>query len=164
MRDKASLHSVPIVPDLNFAGDPPGYADRWTVPSFEDLYRSRRPVYVPPPAPKWIEKSPWFYRRNEAPLRPESPSPVSQGVSSRSFQMMAPALAAKLQPTDGLAAKGGSGQMDAMAARAAGPAVLFGLGTSSQPQVSGAQIGSGGLLDLLTRLMAANPGDRSSSR
>lgn len=161
MRDKASLHSVPIIPNPNFTGDLPGPSDRWSVPSFEDLYRNRRPVYVPPPAPKWIEKSPWFYRRNEAPLPPESPSSVSQGVSSRSFQMTAPALAASVQPTDGLAANGGGGQM---AARAAGPAVLFGLGTSTQPQVSADQIGSGGLLDLLARLMAANPDDRSSSR
>lgn len=78
--------------------------------------------------------------------------------------MTAPVLSARVRPSDGLAAKGGDGQMDARASRPAGPAVLFGLGTSTQPQVSGDQIGSGGLLDLLARLMAANPDDQSSSR
>jgi len=78
--------------------------------------------------------------------------------------MTAPALAASVHQSDGPAAKGAGGQMDALASRPAGPAVLFGLGASSQAPGSGDQTGSGGLLDLLARLMAANPDDQSSPR
>jgi len=170
MRDKASLHSMPIVPNPNFAGDLRGFRQDWTIPSVEDLVRNRAPLYLPgdDPARDNPGNSPWLPNlRNEM---PRSPDPRSSMPGPTSDRQVAPisssALAARMALAalgNGSAANGGRGG-GAPVSRPVGPAVLFGLGTSTQPQVSADQIGSGGLLDLLARLMAANPDDRSSSR
>jgi len=164
MRDKASLHSVPIVPNPNFSGDFPEDYDQWTVPSVEDLARNRPPVYMPHrlPVPKKLRNSPWLYHlRNELPNWPSAGSQaVGEAVGPSSWLPSAPALAALAT----LSGARGRPDPSAPVSSSPGPAVLFGLGGSPQMAGSGDQTGSGGLLDLLARLAAANPDDQSSPR
>jgi hypothetical protein len=161
MRDKALLHSVPIVPNPNFAGDFPRDYEEWTVPSVDDLARNRPPVYMPrrQPVPKELRDSPWLHNlRNELPSGPGARSQAPGEVSSQSSQLSsAPALAALAT----LSHAQGSHGPSAPATSLAGPAVLFGLGASPQVRDSGERTGSGGLLDLLAQLMAATPNNPS---
>ncbi|MGC2777659.1 MAG: hypothetical protein WA418_18690 [Bradyrhizobium sp.] len=172
MRDKASLHSVPIVPNPNFAGDLRGYRQKWTVPSVEDLARNRPPLYLPDedPAHDNPDNSPWKPNyRNEMPRSPDPrssmPGPASDWQAAPDSSSALAALMALAAPGNGLAANGArGGGAGASVSRPAGPAVLFGLGALPQAVGPGDQTGSGGLLDLLARLMATNPDDQSSPR
>ena len=164
MRDKASLHSVPIVPDPNFVGDFPRDYEQWTVPSVEDIARNRPPVYMPHrlPVPKKLRDSPWLlHLRNELPNRPGAQSQALGEVVSPSSRLpSAPALAALVA----LSRAQGSSGPSAPVSSSAGPAVLFGLDAPPQTPGAGDQAGGGGLRDLLARLMVANPNDQSSPR
>jgi len=170
VRDKASLHSVPIVPNPNFAGDLRGYRRQWTVPSVDDLARNRPPVYFPGEGPLYDNpnNSPWLpNHRNEMPRSPDQrwsmPGPASDRQHAPASPSALAALMALAAFGNGSAASGGRG-VGAPAPQPAGPAVLFGLGASPQTAGSGDQTGSGGLLDLLARLTAANPDDQSSPK
>jgi len=170
MRDKASLHSVPIVPDPNFADDLRGYHQQWTVPRVEDLARSRPPLYLPGEGPLYDnpDNSPWKPNyRNEM---PRSPDPRSSMPGSTSDRQAAPASSSALALMalaalgNGSAANGlRGGGVGTPVSRSAGPAVLFGLGASPSAAGTGEQTRSDGLLDLLARLMA-NPDDQFSPR
>jgi hypothetical protein len=171
MRDKASLHSVPIVPNPNFAGDLRGYRQQWTVPSVEGLARNRQPLYLPGEGPVYDnpDNSPWKPNyRNEMPRSPDPrswmPGPASDRQAAAPASSSALALMALAALGNGSAANGlRGGGVGTPVSRSAGPAVLFGLGASPSAAGTGEQTRSDGLLDLLARLMA-NPDDQFSPR
>ena len=167
MRDRAPVHSVP---NPNFAGELRGYRQQWTVPSVEDLARNRAPLYLPgdDPARDNPENSPW--KPNYLNQRPLLPGPQSSLPGAVSDRRAGPASSsAQLPPLAALGhasvANGAGGRgPGALASRPMGPAVLFGLGSSPQAPGPGDQTGSGGLLDLLAKLMASGSGDQFSPR
>lgn len=166
MRDRAALDSMPIVPDPNYSGQLRGYRQQWTVPSVEDLARNRPPRYLPgdDPAGDNPTNSPWLpnYRR-ETPRSLDPQSSLPESISDPRAGSALKALMARTAPGNASGASGVAGRgLGALASRPRGPAVLFGLGASSQARSYGEQTRAGGLLGLLSELMTANPDDRSS--
>ncbi|CCE00921.1 hypothetical protein [Bradyrhizobium sp. STM 3809] len=167
MRNKASLHPVPIVPDPNFAGNLRGYREDWTVPTVEDLARNRRPLYLPgdDPARRNPQNSPWLPNyRNELEPAPDPQSSLREWMSDRQPRAASSATLKALMALSALGyasvGNGASGREPVVpASRPTSPAVLFGLGVSPQAPGLGDQTGSGGLLDLLSSLMSATRTD-----